>query len=112
MTTSPAHPRWEVLLRLPGTNSSATAARWFNRAFAARAISAHATETRTPFSRVRANSLGDLRRVIALVSTDPAIRDEISMSAYELTTHHGTEADHASQDTPDRPRPPAPERPR
>lgn len=75
---------WEVLLRLPGTNSSSTAARWFNRAFKARRISAYATPALNPgvsFARVRAETPRDLRLVIALVSQDGAVRDGAALDA-------------------------------
>lgn len=75
-------PHWEVLLRLPGTRSSAVAARWLNGAFAARHISAHATEcTSSSFVRVRANTVEDLERTVALVSADPHERTAIMLDA-------------------------------
>lgn len=82
MTTHSNTPYWEVLLRLPGTRRSSTAARWFNRAFAARGISAHATSNATPFARIRANTAEDLQRVIELVTRNPSVRDEINLDAH------------------------------
>ena len=73
---------WEVLLRLPGARHSSTAARWFNRAFAARKISAHATSNATPFARVRAPSPLALQSVIELVTRNSNVSDEINLDAH------------------------------
>lgn len=80
--TNTRSPYWEVLLRLPGTRHSSTAARWFNRAFRARRISAHATSNATPFARIRATSADDLQRVIELVTRNSNLRDEINLDAH------------------------------
>lgn len=73
---------WEVLLRLPGTRKSSTAARWFNRTFRARNISAHATSNTTPFARIRATTPEDLQQVIELVTRNSNLRDEINLDAH------------------------------
>lgn len=75
-------PYWEVLLRLPGTRKSSTAARWFNKAFRARQISAHATSNATPFARIRATTPVDLQRVIELVTRNSNVSDEINLDAH------------------------------
>jgi hypothetical protein len=75
------HSYWEVLLRLPGTRHSSTAARWLNLAFHARGISAHATSNATPFARIRATTAEDLQKVVELVTRNTNLRDEINLDA-------------------------------
>jgi hypothetical protein len=74
---------WEILLRVPGANRSDTAAVWFNRAFRNRRIKATASRSdENPFARVRADSYDDLYRVIDLITTNPAHKDQIALDAH------------------------------